>query len=118
MNKLELHQHITDILEATYKDKNADYGDSFGKLYEKFGLKSSIIRLYDKLHRLETLIDNEQQVQDESIKDTLRDLANYSIMTLIEMRKEEEKKIKPAEPPEDSYDYDQPYTSRRQQDGS
>ena len=45
------------------------------------------IRLADKLNRLEslTLNNNEQKVSDESIVDTLMDLANYSIMTLIEL---------------------------------
>ena len=33
-------------------------------------------------------------VKDESISDTLLDLANYAIMTYMEMTKEDEKNIK------------------------
>ena len=46
-----------------------------------------VIRLEDKLSRLKTLIKSENKV-DESIEDTLMDLANYAIMTLIELRVE------------------------------
>ena len=46
------------------------------------------IRLTDKLNRLCALTKSgEQHVQNESIEDTLRDLANYSIMTLIEIER-------------------------------
>ena len=50
------------------------------------------IRLGDKLNRLESLTinKNSQQVSDESIRDTLMDLANYAIMTIIELELNEE----------------------------
>jgi DNA-directed RNA polymerase delta subunit len=68
-----------------YKKKNKDYGNSFTDLYQKFGLTSSVIRLSDKLNRLENLCKTETiEVKDESINDTLMDLANYAILTLIE----------------------------------
>ena len=45
------------------------------------------IRLEDKLNRLKALTRaGNQQVNDESIDDTLMDLANYAIMTLVERR--------------------------------
>jgi hypothetical protein len=44
------------------------------------------IRLSDKLNRFKTLTKtNSQEVKDESIRDTLVDLANYAIMTIMEM---------------------------------
>jgi hypothetical protein len=44
------------------------------------------IRLNDKLRRFCTLSRNGgQQVKDESVRDTLLDLANYAIMTVLEM---------------------------------
>jgi len=49
-------------------------------------MMSSLIRLSDKLERLKSLQKNEQQVKTESIEDTLMDLANYSIMTIVELR--------------------------------
>ena len=71
-----------------YNLKNIDYGDSFGKSFEEWGMPMPCIRLTDKLNRLCSLTKNSsQKVQDESIEDTLKDLANYSIMTLIELRR-------------------------------
>lgn len=78
---------------SLYQKKNWDYGDSFGKSFHEWGMPMACIRLTDKLNRLCALTKNQgQQVQDESIEDTLMDLANYSIMTLIEIniKKEEE----------------------------
>lgn len=71
-----------------YNLKNIDYGDSFGKSFEEWGMPMPCIRLTDKLNRLCSLTKNfSQRVEDESIEDTLKDLANYSIMTLIELRR-------------------------------
>ena len=75
-----------------YDLKNMDYGDSFGKSFEEWGMPMPCIRLTDKLNRLCSLTKNfSQRVQDESIEDTLKDLANYSIMTLIELRRLKER---------------------------
>ena len=83
-NKADKHKTICKELSDIYKKKNHDYGDSFAILYEKFGMQSTVIRLWDKLLRLETLLDQDRQVEDESIEDTLKDLANYCIITLME----------------------------------
>lgn len=73
-------------LFETYKAKNADYGDSFAQVRQKYP-NAILIRLNDKLNRLETLMNGaEQHVNDESIEDTLLDLANYCIMELVERR--------------------------------
>jgi hypothetical protein len=85
IEKAILHQQICEGLREIYKNKNQDYGDSFGKQFSEYGLTSSAIRLEDKLQRFKNLIKHEAQVKDESIEDTLMDLANYSIMTLIEL---------------------------------
>ena len=88
MNKIEIHKNICDSLNDLYKKKNQDYGDSFSKSYKEYGLTMSCIRLEDKLNRLKSLNKNgNAQVKDESIQDTLMDLANYAIMTLIELTK-------------------------------
>jgi hypothetical protein len=74
-------------IAETLERKNHDYGDSFGKLYRKFGDLSAIIRLTDKLERYESLITKKQQVTDESINDTLMDLAGYAILTIVARKK-------------------------------
>jgi hypothetical protein len=81
-----MYEEIVKELYDIYKRKNHDYGDSFSIVYQKFGLQSAVIRLWDKLLRLETLLNTEAQV-DESVEDTLKDLANYAIMALIELQK-------------------------------
>lgn len=84
IDKSNLHEQICKELTDIYRRKNHDYGDSFHLTFEKWGLPMAAIRLSDKLQRFETLIRSESQV-DESIRDTLIDLANYAIMTVIEL---------------------------------
>ena len=82
-NKVRHHADICEELNEIYARKNHDYGDSFGKGYAEYGMVMAVIRLEDKLNRLKSLIKAESLVK-ESINDTLMDLANYAIMTVIE----------------------------------
>lgn len=90
MTKIQKHLDICEKLTLMYVDKNVDYGDSFGDTFNKLGLISAVTRITDKTNRLQSLCVNKQKVKDESIKDTLMDLANYAIMTLIELDSVEE----------------------------
>lgn len=85
MNKYEKHAEICKQLYQIYRDKNHDYGDSFGETFKKLGIISAVTRITDKVNRLQTLCTKESKVKDENIRDTLIDLANYSIMTIIEL---------------------------------
>ena len=87
MNVLR-HQQVCGELNELYERKNHDYGDSFHLTYQKWGLPMAAIRLEDKLQRFETLIRAESRVKDENIRDTLIDLANYAIMTVMELYRE------------------------------
>lgn len=91
MDNVKMHKSVCDELNALYERKNHDYGDSYHNTYLKWGLPMAAIRLEDKLNRYETLIRTESKVNDESIRDTLLDLANYSIMTIMELDREEKK---------------------------
>ncbi len=85
--KVDRHKKLCDELNALYAKKNHDYGDSFHQTFVEEGMAMSRIRLGDKLNRFKTLsrkLDS-QKVSDESLKDTLLDLANYAIMTVLEM---------------------------------
>lgn len=89
MNNVELHKQICEEIHNLYTKKNHDYGDSFHLTYIDEGMAMPRIRLSDKFNRFRTLSrSNKQEVKDESIRDTLIDLANYSIMTIIEMDRE------------------------------
>jgi hypothetical protein len=85
MNKVEKHQGVCEELNALYARKNADYGDSFSRTFAEYGMAVSCIRLSDKIERLKRLTKAEAQVKDESIRDTLVDLANYAIMSIMEV---------------------------------
>lgn len=70
--------------------KNGDYaGDS--DPFQNFELsahlgvpvpKAIVVRMSDKLQRIANLLDRDAQVKDESIEDTLLDLANYTYILL------------------------------------
>lgn len=85
--KVERHKQICMALNTLYARKNHDYGDSFHETFLEEGMAMSRIRLTDKLKRFKKLSKNPdlRQVGDESLKDTLLDLANYAIMTVLEM---------------------------------
>ena len=79
---------VTLEMTKLYAKKNHDYGNAFEKGIKDIGLKYAVSRLYDKVNRFITFTNNnELLVKDEKIEDTLIDLANYSIMTIIAMRK-------------------------------
>lgn len=77
---------ILNEIKQLHNRKNADYGDSFDKTLDEFGLVASATRMSDKFNRFKSLIKNPAQVQDEKIEDTLIDLASYAMMTIKWMR--------------------------------
>ena len=74
-----------------YSRKNHDYGNSFDKGMDNIGMAYGVGRIYDKMNRLVTLTKEEAQVKDESVDDTLRDLACYSMMMLAYRKRQIEK---------------------------
>lgn len=95
---IDVFKSITDEMTRLFEIKNKNYGNSFSKQFQEYGLTSVCIRLEDKLNRLKSL--NKQiseakngivdiNVDDESIKDTLIDLANYSVLAIMEISKGE-----------------------------
>lgn len=83
---------LADALASQYQRKNEAYGDSFGKSVKKYGVISALTRMSDKWNRLESLLvdGNKNGVSDESIDDTLLDLATYCIMTVLATRNDNE----------------------------
>lgn len=80
-----MHHKICEELTELYRKKNHDYGDSFHKSYQEYGLTMAAIRLEDKLNRFKTLARSGAEVAEESLRDTLIDLANYAILTVMEL---------------------------------
>lgn len=105
MNEKTLrHAHICEELNELYSRKNHDYGDSFHDTFVEEGFAMARIRLSDKLNRFKTLTKGAGdivyktddpsviRVYEEKLRDTLLDLANYAIMTIMEMDIQEEQK--------------------------
>lgn len=79
-------KEITDEMNALYERKNHDYGNSFSETYRKLGVISATTRMLDKMNRIVSLVTKDkQEVNDESLRDTLIDLANYAVMTIMEL---------------------------------
>ena len=86
--KIDNFDTILSIMSSLYHNKNHDYGNSFEKSCNEFGLISPIIRMSDKLNRLKTLSKTSPVIGDEKIEDTLLDLANYAVMTLVWLKEQ------------------------------
>ncbi len=86
MTDIERHGSLCDFLHNLFVRKNHDYGNSFSETYKTLGIISAATRITDKYNRFINLIKNNSQlVGDESIRDTLIDMANYCLMTVMEL---------------------------------
>ena len=80
---------ITNKMYDTFKQKNTDYGNSFHKIFKECGITYAYGHMAEKLERINSLRKNEAKVKGESMKDSLYDLANYAILTIMELEKTE-----------------------------
>lgn len=89
--KVNQFEDITIKMRELYDRKNRDYGDSFSQSFKEWGLPMSCIRLGDKLNRLSSLAKGQKMlVEDESVTDTLMDIANYAVMTIMAINENKE----------------------------
>lgn len=78
---------ITNGMYDTFKAKNHDYGNSFSELFAECGMTYAYGHMAEKLKRVKSLMSDEAKVKGESMKDSLLDLANYAILTIMELDK-------------------------------
>ena len=78
---------ITNGMYDTFKAKNHDYGNSFAELFNECGMTYAYGHMAEKLKRVKSLMSDEAKVNGESIRDSLLDLANYAILTIMELDK-------------------------------
>ena len=79
-------KQITDEMVKLYERKNSDYGSSIHDTYMKYGAVAYLVRMEDKINRIRNIVlSGNQKVEDEKIHDSLVDLANYSILMLLEL---------------------------------
>jgi hypothetical protein len=76
-------ENICAYLVNLYRDKNAAYGDAFGKTFKEMGIISAVTRMTDKMERIKSLCLGGEEY-GESMMDTLHDLALYAMMTIVE----------------------------------
>lgn len=89
MDKIKRHAELCEKLQEVYEQKNNAYGDSFGKSFRDWGLAAAAIRITDKYNRFINLAKNPDiSSGDESILDTCLDAANYFLMTIIELERQ------------------------------
>ena len=86
------NNNFADVLSEmfdTYKKKNADYGNSFGETIQEFGYIPAVARINDKLKRVKNMVKgNDMNITDESMRDNLLDIANYCVLTIVELDKQ------------------------------
>lgn len=82
-------KEITDKMFETFKAKNHDYGSSFSNLFKECGMTYAYGHMAEKLERVKSLMSDEEKVKGESMKDSLYDLANYAILTIMDIEKNE-----------------------------
>ena len=86
--KYQRHMDICKELNKLYITKNKEYGDSFGKAVDDLGVYSATVQMYHKLQRIINLTNpygEKRELEYESLEDNLKDLANYAILTLLEI---------------------------------
>ena len=67
-------------LKEMFEKKNKDYGDAFAA----YGPVGVVVRIGDKVQRLASISKTQVTlVKDESLRDTLMDLANYASMAVM-----------------------------------
>ena len=91
-DKVETFSKIVTEMTELYAKKNHDYGNSFDEGCDKIGTGYPLGRLLDKMNRLIACMGKEDTMQvNESIEDTLTDLACYSVMTLSYLKRKKNK---------------------------
>ena len=90
--QVEAFVSIVKEMTELYAKKNHDYGNSFDESCDKIGTGYPLGRLLDKMNRLIACMGKEDEMQiNESIEDTLKDLACYSVMTLSYLKRKKSK---------------------------
>lgn len=88
-SKVERFKQLTGEMSALYVRKNKDYGDSFTEMYREWGPMYPMSRMQEKLRRATQILrSGEAQVTEEKVTDTLLDLANYALMTIMELKED------------------------------
>tara|TARA_R100001082_G_scaffold35061_1_gene18156 strand:+ start:1702 stop:2064 length:363 start_codon:yes stop_codon:yes gene_type:complete len=90
-------EHITDEMFELFKKKQSDYGPTNIGMGNRTietdedvqrSMIGLVVRMNDKVQRLMNLVLDRKDPQNESVEDTLIDIANYAVMAKLVMDKE------------------------------
>lgn len=84
---IDMFLGITKNMYNTFQTKNHDYGNSFSELFTECGMIYAYGHLSEKLKRIKSLMSDKAKVKGESMRDSLLDLANYAVLTIMELDK-------------------------------
>lgn len=82
---LRLHSEICQEARLLMEKKNHDYAsaDDPFRNFRLYGLFGVLVRLGDKHARLQSFLEQgELRVEDESLRDTIKDIINYAVIFL------------------------------------
>lgn len=88
-NKVNKHdfREVLQKMGDIFAIKNEKYGNSFEVSVDKYGMIAALTRISDKFNRIENLILNgDKGTDDETVMDTLIDMANYCVLTAVYMK--------------------------------
>ena len=72
-------------MQELYERKNKDYGNSFSDTIKEFGFIPAVARINDKFNRVKSMVKGQQMNIKESLRDNLMDIANYCVLTIMEL---------------------------------
>lgn len=83
MNNKDKYNKILSKLAKIYESKSADYGTTAHDLFAKYGEEYFTIMVEQKITRINKL-SNAETINNESLRDSWADIANYAILRLLE----------------------------------
>lgn len=90
----DFHRAMCDRMCEVTAAKNSDYSNGLDPFrnFRKYGAKGFLVRIDDKISRLESLLEKDLNaaVENESFEDTCLDLANYALLLAGFMRDSQE----------------------------
>lgn len=89
MNKEDLIINECEELKNLLIKKNKDYENSYDKTLNEYGRNIGLILIEDKLNRLKNLLLLKEEIRtEESIIDTVLDIAGYAVLFSIYLKEQ------------------------------
>lgn len=80
------YEEIVESQITLFKVKNKRYGNSFVECFAKDGYPYAFGHLQEKINRICALLALDDEVKEEPIIDSYKDLLGYCVLTLVEIK--------------------------------